>query len=82
MAPTRQSDAPEAKWASARLIPSVGIRSAKEAEARATSSFLAVMSVVPGFGKAIVSKAGGPAGLILDVHRSPPRHGGQEGTPS
>lgn len=54
----------EANWTAARLIPSVGIRSSKEAEARATSSLLAVMSIVKSFGRVIVSKAGGPAGSV------------------
>ncbi len=45
MAPNTHSDAPEGQWTTARLIPSVGIRSSKEAEARATSSlFFALIS--------------------------------------
>lgn len=48
-----------------RLFPSHHIRSDREAELRATASFLSVTRAVSEFGRAVVSMAGGPKGKIL-----------------
>lgn len=48
-----------------RLFPSHHIKSDREAELRATASFLAVTRAVSEFGRAVVSMAGGPKGKIL-----------------
>jgi hypothetical protein len=61
---TANGERPEAAWNSARLIPAVGSKNDKDREQRATSSLLAVMGIVKGFGRTIVSKAGGPAGTL------------------
>ena len=45
-----------------RLFPSQHIKSDREAELRATASFLAVTCAVSEFGRAVVSLAGGPKG--------------------
>ena len=57
---------PEAveQWTPARLIPAAGIRGAKEQEERATSALLAVMGIVPSFGKNILKTVDAPAGTI------------------
>ncbi len=47
-----------------RLFPSHHIKSAREAELRATASFLAVSKAVSEFGRAVVSIAGGPRGTL------------------
>ena len=53
------------KWLPARLIPTSGIKGAREQEMRATSALLSVLTAVDEFGKAIVrDKLGGPAGEI------------------
>jgi hypothetical protein len=44
----------EADWASARLIPTAGIRGQTEQESRATSALLAVISAVPAFAHAFL----------------------------
>lgn len=54
----------EDAWHTARLIPTTGIGGQDEQEGRASSSLLAVMRAVPEFGRALVSKAGAPAGRI------------------
>ena len=54
----------ETDWSPARLIPATGIRGAKEQEERATSALLAVMQVVPSFGKTLLSYMGAPGGKI------------------
>ncbi len=51
-------------WAPARLIPAIGIRGAKDQEQRATSSLLAVVHAVPGFGKALTKFLDVGAGKI------------------
>lgn len=51
-------------WHSARLIPTSGIRGQAEQESRATSSLLAVMQAVPGFGHALLEHVGAPGGRI------------------
>jgi stress response protein SCP2 len=51
-------------WRRAELFPIAGIRGAEEQEARATSSLLAVATMVKEFGRALVAAIGGPAGLI------------------
>jgi len=51
-------------WHPARLLPTVGLRSEQEKEARAASSLLAVMRAVPEFGRALVGELGGPRGRI------------------
>ncbi len=58
-------DAPlEDGWHPARLLPTVGLRSEQEKEARATSSLLAVVRAVPEFGRALVGELGAPRGRI------------------
>lgn len=52
------------KWQAARLIPTSGISGPEEAERRATSALLAVMSSVRDFGQAITKPLGAPAGQI------------------
>lgn len=47
-----------ADWMRARLIPVSGIDSPREAETRATSAFLAVVSVVRPFSKALLDRLG------------------------
>lgn len=47
-----------------RLFPSQHITSIREAELRATASFLAVARAVSEFGRCVVSIAGGPAGRL------------------
>ena len=47
-----------------RLFPSSHISSDREAELRATASLLAVLRAVSEFGRAIVRRAGGPAGTL------------------
>lgn len=47
-----------------RLFPCHRINSIREAELRATASFLAVARAVSEFGKRVVSMAGGPAGTL------------------
>ncbi|GBE22686.1 hypothetical protein BMS3Bbin01_02062 [bacterium BMS3Bbin01] len=71
MAGNGPTERPEEQWHAARLIPVVGIRSAKEQEQRATSALLAVMGIVPSFGKALLSYLNAPAGRIstfTEVH--------------
>lgn len=51
-------------WQAARLIPTSGISGPDEAERRATSALLAVMSSVREFGQAILKPLGAPAGPI------------------
>ena len=48
----------------ARLIPAVGIGRGAEAEERATSALLAVLGIVPSFGKRILKYLGAPGGKI------------------
>jgi hypothetical protein len=55
---------PEEQWHPAQLIPVAGIRGTKEQEQRATSALLAVMGIVPSFGKAILSYLDAPSGRI------------------
>lgn len=58
-------DAPvEDGWHPARLLPTVGLRSEQEKEARATSSLLAVVRAVPEFGRALIGELGAPRGRI------------------
>lgn len=52
------------EWRRARLLPTVGIRGAKEQEQRATSALLAVMAAVPAFGRELVADLGAPRGHI------------------
>ena len=47
-----------ADWKRARLIPTSGIDSAREAETRASSAFLAVLSIVRPFSKALLDPLG------------------------
>lgn len=51
-------------WRSARLFPTVGIKSGAEQEGRTTSVLLSVMEAVPDFGRRIVSLMGAPRGRI------------------
>ena len=52
------------EWQPARLIPVAGIRGQEEQEARATSAFLAVLSVVPAFAQAVLVPFGAPRGKV------------------
>jgi hypothetical protein len=54
----------EETWQQARLIPTSGIHGQEEAERRATSALLAVMSSVREFGLAMVRPLGAPAGRL------------------
>jgi len=54
----------EEHWQPARLIPTSGISGAEEAERRATSATLAVLSAVKEFGAAVIRPLGAPAGQI------------------
>lgn len=54
----------EIDWQPARLFPVAGIGVGEEQERRATSSLLAVMSLVRDFGRALTVPYGAPAGLI------------------
>jgi hypothetical protein len=56
--------ASESTWQPARLIPTSGINGTDEAERRATSALLAVMSAVREFGAAIVRPLGAPGGQL------------------
>ncbi len=47
-----------------RLFPSAHISSVREAEVRATASFLAMVKAVSEFGRKIVHQAGGPVGQL------------------
>jgi hypothetical protein len=51
-------------WQPARLIPISGITGADEQERRGSSAFLAVLSSVKEFGKAITGPLGAPVGLM------------------
>lgn len=55
----------EDHWQTARLIPTSGINGVGEAERRATSGLMAVMSAVPEFGHAVIKPLGSPAGRIV-----------------
>ena len=55
-----------------RLFPSDHIRSVREAELRATASFLAVARAVSEFGKAVVSIASGPGGKQIGCYTEVP----------
>jgi hypothetical protein len=55
---------PEDNWQRARLIPTSGIKTQDEAERRATSAVLAVLSSVREFGHAILKPLGAPAGQV------------------
>ena len=52
-------------WERARLIPTRGLRSARGQEATATSTLLAVMSIVPSFSRPLLRPLGAPAGRPL-----------------
>lgn len=54
----------EEDWQPARLFPVAGIGVGEEQERRATSSLLAVLSLVRDFGRALTVPLGAPAGLI------------------
>ena len=53
-----------ADWTRARLIPISGLRAAEEQETRATSALLAVMTIVPDFGRSLLHEIGAPAGRL------------------
>lgn len=52
------------EWQAARLIPTSGISGQDEAERRATSALLAVMSAVKEFGAAVTKPLGAPAAWL------------------
>lgn len=54
----------EDAWQVARLIPTSGISGAREQERRATSAFLAVLSAIPDFTRALLRPLGAPAGRV------------------
>jgi hypothetical protein len=54
----------QAKWQTARLIPTSGISGADEQEMRATSALLAVLSAVPEFSSILLRPLGAPAGNV------------------
>lgn len=54
----------DVKWQPARLIPTSGISGQDEAERRATSALLAVMSVVREFGFGLIRPLGAPQGAM------------------
>ena len=54
----------EPDWQPARLFSIIGVGTAEEQERRATSSLLATMMAVREFGRALVTRFGGPAGSI------------------
>jgi len=54
----------EETWNQARLIPTSGINGDQEAERRATSALLAVLTAVKEFGRAITQPLGAPAGKV------------------
>lgn len=56
-----------AEWQRARLIPTTGVGSAREAEVRATSAFLAVLSIVRPLSKALLDPLGAPKGQNATV---------------
>ena len=56
------SKADLATWQPARLIPTAGIKGAREQEQRATSALLSVMKAVPEFGRELVGDLGAPRG--------------------
>ena len=64
MASERVSNGVEETWHPARLIPVAGIRGQEEQERRATSALLAVMGVVPDFGRALLGDVAAPKGQI------------------
>lgn len=70
MAATRAPDTSEAdraKWPTARLIPTVGIKNRDEQEKRATSCLLAVMRAVPEFGHALLKELGAPKSPVIET---------------
>lgn len=54
-------------WKHARLIPTIGNRSEKEREKRATSCLLAVMHGVPEFGHALLKELGAPKSAVIET---------------
>ncbi|MCC5948230.1 MAG: hypothetical protein JJT89_07210 [Nitriliruptoraceae bacterium] len=56
------SKAETTTWHPARLIPTAGIKGAREQEQRATSALLSVMKAVPEFGRELVGDLGAPKG--------------------
>lgn len=62
--PGLPSDRLAGPWRSARLFPTVGIKSGAEQEGRTTSVLLSVMEAVPEFGRRIGALIGAPRGRI------------------
>lgn len=60
----REGEVSEDDWQQARLIPTSGINGQEEAERRATSALLAVMSAVREFGIALTKPYGAPASWL------------------
>lgn len=62
-----------ASWQGARIIPVSGISSEREAEQRATSALLAVLSIVRPFSKAVLSPLGATSAerAIVDAYTEP-----------
>ena len=61
----------EEDWQQSRLIPTSGISGAEEAERRATSALLAVMSAVKEFGQAITKPFGAPTTWLSTYVETP-----------
>lgn len=61
---SRPSLAEQESWQPARLFSISGVGAAAEQEKRATSTLLSTMVAVRDFGRALVSRFGGPAGAI------------------
>ena len=62
-------------WQRSRLIPTSGISGSDEAERRATSALLAVMSSVREFGVALTKPLGAPAAALETFVEVPFKHG-------
>lgn len=67
-------------WRTARLITADGIRGEHEAESRATSALLSVMTAVPEFGRSILGYVGAPRGRIHAFTEVPLEVAGNGGT--
>ncbi|MFT3662429.1 MAG: TerD family protein [Gordonia sp. (in: high G+C Gram-positive bacteria)] len=65
----------------ARLFPTVGMKTGMEQEGRATSTLLAVMEIVPDFGKRITTALGSPRGRVETFTEVRFSHAGQEFRP-
>lgn len=69
-------------WHPARLIPTAGIKGAREQEQRATSALLSVMRAVPDFGRELLGDLGAPKGkrTTIEAYLEVPLDDGNGGT--